>query len=132
VRTIWFRCLTLTATSQFEPQKKSSAVFTTTVTGGSVVLSKAVDKASAAPGKTIQYTITYENTASGVAHNLVITDTTPTGTTYVANSVSLNGSQKTDAADSDEVSVSAGVITVKVGDVAAGARGTITFRVTGN
>lgn len=123
---------TLTATAQFDSTKKTTATSTTTVAGPALVLSKNADKANAKPGEAIVYTITYQNSGSTSVQSVVITDAVPSGTTYVTNSVTLNGSQKTDASDSDGVTVSAGTITVNVGNVAAGASGTISFRVTVN
>lgn len=123
---------TLTATSQFDSAKKGTATCTTTVAAPALVLSKSVDKANAKAGEAIVYTITYQNSGSTSVQSVVITDAVPSGTTYVTNSVTLSGSQKTDASDSDEVTVSAGTITIVVGNVAAGASGTISFRVTVN
>ena len=60
----------------------------------------------------------------------MITDTVAATVNYLANSVTLNGVAKTDAADSDEVTVSSGTVTVTVGTVAAGAQGTVVFKVT--
>ena len=120
---------TVTATSQFDTQKKATATFTTTAQSALVALWKSVDRDTAAPGDTLVYTVRYHNRGSRTARNVVVTDTVPTETTYVPNSVSLQGSPKTDAADADEVSVSGGVITVRLGDLAAGADGTFTFRV---
>jgi hypothetical protein len=60
---------------------------------------------------------------------VVITDAIPAQVNYVANSVTLNASPKTDAADSDEVTVSSSTITITLGNLAAGAQGTIIFRV---
>jgi uncharacterized repeat protein (TIGR01451 family) len=120
---------TVTATSQFDTQKKATATFTTTAQSALVALWKSVDRDTAAPGDTLVYMVRYHNRGSRTARNVVVTDTVPTETTYVPNSVSLQGSPKTDAADADEVSVSGGVITVRLGDLAAGADGTFTFRV---
>lgn len=121
---------TFTATSQFDAAEKASAVFSTTVKAAVMGLTKSVDKAEAAPDETIRYTITYSNTGDASAINVVVRDTVPATVTYVANSVTVNGSPKTDAADGDNVTVSSGVITVNVGTVAAGATGTITFDAT--
>jgi len=120
---------TFTATSQFDATKKASAVLTTTVSSAVLTLTKSADQTSAAPGANIQYTITYRNGGSGAAQNVVITDAIPAQVNYVANSVTLNASPKTDAADSDEVTVSSSTITITLGNLAAGAQGTITFRV---
>jgi uncharacterized repeat protein (TIGR01451 family) len=120
---------TVTATSQFAPQVQATAAFNTAAHSALVTLSKSVDRDSAAPGDTLVYTVTYRNTGSRTASNVVVTDTVPGQTSYVPNSVSLQGSPKTDAADADEVTVSAGTIAVRLGDLAPGAEGTFTFRV---
>lgn len=52
-------------------------------------------------GATILYTIKVTPTGSATANTAVITDTIPANTTYVANSLKLNGNGLTDGADSD-------------------------------
>jgi len=121
---------TLTATSQFDAAKKATCVFSTTVKAASMTLTKSVDKAQAAPGDAIRYTITYGNTGAVSATSVVIRDTIPAAVNYVANSVKVNGAAKTDAADADNVTVASGVITINLGTVAAAASGTITFDAT--
>jgi uncharacterized repeat protein (TIGR01451 family) len=118
---------TMTATSQFDGTKRASASFATTVKAADMTISKTVDKAQAAPGDTIRYTITYTNGGSANATSVVVSDTIPAAVDYVANSVSVNGAAKTDAADSDSVTVASGVITVNLGTIAAGAGGSLTF-----
>lgn len=121
---------TLTARSQFDTTKTASAAFSTTVSAAVMTVTKSVDKAQAAPGDTLRYTITYSNTGNASATNVVVTDTVPATVNYVANSVKVNGAAKTDAADGDNVTVASGVITVNLGTIAAGAQGTITFDAT--
>ncbi|VAW89873.1 hypothetical protein MNBD_GAMMA18-777 [hydrothermal vent metagenome] len=83
------------------------------------------------PGGTVTYTITVTNNGGTDADNVVLADAAPTDTTYVADSVTLNTVSKTDAADIDEVTVVAGVITVNVGTLASGGgSATVTFDVT--
>ena len=55
---------------------------TTVGTAGTagLTLTKIVDKATALPGETITYTITYANTSSGSLSNIVIHDQTPAST----------------------------------------------------
>ncbi|MEW5799165.1 MAG: isopeptide-forming domain-containing fimbrial protein [Bacteroidota bacterium] len=86
------------------------------------------------PGDTLIYTITYTNTGSGTANQIVISDVSPTNTTYLGNSVSINNSAngntftaKTDDADADEVEVSSGTITVTLGSVGPGMLGNATY-----
>lgn len=99
------------------------------------------------PGDTLIYTITYTNTGSGTANQIVISDVSPTNTTYLAGSVALDNSanggtgsgalyvSKTDGSDADEVTESSGTITVSLGSVGpqlmsdATYRGKIRFKV---
>lgn len=76
------------------------------------------------PGDTLVYTITYTNAGSGTANQIVISDVSPSSTTYIANSVEINNSAnsntftgKTDTGDADEVEVTGGTITVNLGSV---------------
>ena len=68
-------------------------------------------------GDTITYTICYDNLANSVAvHNVVITDTLPSGVTF--DSASHGGTH------------AAGVVTWTIGNLAAGATGCVTLNVT--
>ncbi|MFT3736853.1 MAG: hypothetical protein QM776_17885 [Rhodocyclaceae bacterium] len=49
-----------------------------------LVLIKTVDKTTAAPGETLAYVIRYENRSKGVLQNLVLFDSTPAYTTFLA------------------------------------------------
>lgn len=81
------------------------------------------------PGDTLIYTITYTNTGSGSANQIVISDVSPNNTTYIDESVRIdnsanggtgNGStyvSKTDTGDADEVTEASGTITVSLGAV---------------
>ncbi|HQK23590.1 MAG TPA: hypothetical protein PLM66_11945, partial [Candidatus Latescibacteria bacterium] len=91
--------------------------------------SKTVDKATAAPGDTLVYTVTYGNNGTDAATFLIISDTVPFETDYVPNSVVLNGVPKTDAADADQVTVSGNNVSVTVGTLPVGGSGTFSFRV---
>ena len=79
-----------------------SAIPTTTLTptptpAPNVVLTKSADKTAVVPGDTITYTLTYQNTGTADAQNVVITDTIPVGSTYIVGSAtgggSINGTQ---------------------------------------
>ncbi|MDE3058799.1 MAG: DUF11 domain-containing protein [Bacteroidota bacterium] len=81
-----------------------------------------VNSGRSRPGDTLMYTIKYVNSGSGNASNIVITDASPTNTSYVTSSVAMSSDSttwtpKTDASDGDEVTVSSGSITVNVGTV---------------
>ena len=56
-----------------------------------LVLSKAVDKASAAPGEELTYTIDYSNTGNANATAVTVLEIMPAHTTYVQGSVSATG-----------------------------------------
>ncbi|MEL7296611.1 MAG: hypothetical protein AAGJ86_03055 [Pseudomonadota bacterium] len=74
------------------------------------------------PGATISYQITLEVSGTGTATALVVNDPIPTNTTYVPDSLTLNGVALTDAADGDVGQFDdAGTpsITVTLGDIAA-------------
>jgi len=55
----------------------------------------------AVPGSIATFTITANVSGSGSIDDLVVTDTIPTGTTYVPGTLSLNGISLTDADDDD-------------------------------
>jgi len=87
-----------------------------------------------APGSTITYTLVVTTSGTGTVANLVITDPLPVFTTYVAGSLTLNGSSLSDAADADAGDVGATTpnqVTVALGNVAGGSLPqNITFAVT--
>ncbi|HON59069.1 MAG TPA: hypothetical protein PLT45_05985, partial [Smithella sp.] len=74
-----------------------------------IVLTKSVTPSSAKPGEEVTYTIHYRNLGGFEAMNLVITDTVPPNTTYVAGSLRIGNAASTyvtataltDAADAD-------------------------------
>jgi uncharacterized repeat protein (TIGR01451 family) len=86
------------------------------------------------PGDTLVYTITYTNNGSGVASSVVISDASPTNTSYLSNSVEVNNSSngnvftgKTDDSGDDEVTVSSGNVTVNLGTVGGKFVGAATY-----
>lgn len=52
-----------------------------------IVVAKVASRAVAAPGDSITYTLYYNNTNTGMAKNVWINDTLPSGVTYVSSSV---------------------------------------------
>lgn len=89
-----------------------------------------------APGSTITYTLQVTVAGTGNVANLVITDPLPPFTTYVANSLALNGAPLSDAADADAGDfggTTPNQLTVTLGSVAGGSLPqTISFAVTIN
>ena len=83
----------------------------------------------AAPGDTLVYTTIYANGGSDTATGVVIQDNFPSFTSYIPNSVAVNGTPKTDAAGTDNVTVFEGRFTVTVGVLPAGVSGEIRFLV---
>lgn len=85
------------------------------------------------PGATINYTIDVSVTGSDTAQSVVITDPTPTNTTYIANSIRLNGTPLTDIGGDDSADfdvTNPNTVTVSLGDLtSASPVQTITFQV---
>ncbi|MBN1040473.1 DUF11 domain-containing protein, partial [Clostridium botulinum] len=89
--------------------------------GGGLV--KSVDKAFADVGDTLTYTITLKNTGNVTADNVVFTDTISSGTSFVTDSVTLNGATQTGVSPAPPTGVT-------VGSIAPGSASTIVFKVT--
>jgi len=79
-------------------------------------------------GDVIQYTIEVDNHGSSAASSVAIDDDLPSGATYVAGSLALNGTALTDASDGDPGSVVGTHVHVAVGTLNAGAHAIATFR----
>jgi uncharacterized repeat protein (TIGR01451 family)/fimbrial isopeptide formation D2 family protein len=94
-----------------------------------MIMSKTTDKATALPGDTVTYTISYANNGTSSATFVTVTDPQPNNTTYVPQSVILNGVTKTDENDGDEVTLAGTLIKIEVGIVAPGQTGLIKFKV---
>ncbi len=75
------------------------------------------------PGTVIQYQLVVVITGSGTVQSVLVSDDIPANTTYIAGSIRVNGTVRTDAADGDNASCAgcasaAGTLTVNLGDVA--------------
>jgi uncharacterized repeat protein (TIGR01451 family) len=94
-------------------------------------LLKAVDKANAAPGSVIAYTITYQNTGSTTLNNLKIVDATPAFTVFGASACGTLGSGLTGCTVSGKPAAGAAgtVEWTFTGTLAPGATGTVTLNV---
>ncbi len=86
------------------------------------------------PGATLTYTITVNVASTGTATNSVVQDAIPALTTFVANSITLNGAAISDAADADAGELDTTVVptvVVRLGDLTqASGPQTIVFQVT--
>jgi uncharacterized repeat protein (TIGR01451 family) len=89
----------------------------------------------------VQYQLAVTLAGSGTVTNVLITDNMPANTTYVGQSIRLNGVAQTDQADSDNGSCpgcgnAVGTVTVNLGNVPVSAGTPIThlvdYRVTIN
>ncbi|MEM8918746.1 MAG: hypothetical protein AAGE37_07785 [Pseudomonadota bacterium] len=85
----------------------------------------------AVPGATITYQLVVTTSGTGILNNLSIADDIPNDTTYVTESITLEGGAVTDSgADADEGSFDGTQIAVALGNVSGGQTRTITFQVT--
>jgi len=96
-----------------------------------------VDGGDLDPEDVIRYSITVENAAgaSKTATGIVLVDSIPANTTYVADTITQDSAARTDAADGDNADFgasNAGAVTVTIASLAAGAQTTVTFDVTVN
>jgi uncharacterized repeat protein (TIGR01451 family) len=126
---------TFTAASQGDGGTSTdTGTASATCTAPLLTLVKAVDKANAAPGETLTYTITVANSGSGSATTVVISDVIPTNTTYVDESMTIDGAGKTDASDGDGATLSGSsvVFDFSTMDASGGANDshTLVFQVT--
>lgn len=135
--------VTLTATSAFNSGVYDTSVMTVTINQAVIDIVKVASITNPKPGDEITYTITWENTGSADAHDLVISDPINMNLTYVAGSMVYDGDTTdmnpgvvlTDALDLDNGDygfTTAGTVTVLVGSVPAGAKGSLVIRVTVN
>ena len=81
------------------------------------------------PTAVITYSIVATVSGTGSVLGLAINDAVPAGTTYQTGTLTLEGATLTDGADSDAGQASASAVAVQLGDVAAGAQRTVTFKV---
>ncbi len=70
----------------------SSNIVTTTVNVTNLNITKSADVSAVKPGDTIVYTIEVENTGNVIASNVQFIDQIDSNTTFVAGSVTINGS----------------------------------------
>lgn len=83
-------------------------------------VTKIVDKAFANIGDSLTYTVTFTNTGTAFANDLIFVDTVPKGTIFNIGSLSINGSLTT------TTPLSPGIL---IGDIGPGVSTTISFKV---
>ena len=94
-------------------------------------VTKQVDRAAAAAGDILTYTLDYVASGTDSASAVQIADTIPIGASYMAGTIRFNGVPQTDAADGDVgrlVAAGNGVVAVSLGTVPAGSAGSVTFQ----
>jgi uncharacterized repeat protein (TIGR01451 family) len=94
----------------------SNTVTVTVTTTPVIVLQKSASPTTAKSGDTVTFTIQYQNTSTGIASNVVITDVVPTGSTLVAGSITGGGT------------LSGTTISWNLGTVTGSTSGTVSFQ----
>jgi uncharacterized repeat protein (TIGR01451 family) len=84
------------------------------------------------PGSVITYTITVNVTGSGTAQSVIVNDPIPANTTYVTNSLKVNGAARTDATDGDNAQFAGGNAQATFGNMTAPLTNILTFQATVN
>jgi len=83
-------------------------------------------------GALVTYRIVVSTIGAGTAQGLSVIDPIPPNTTYVTNSILVDGVSRSDAADGDNAESSAGAVRVQFGDAIAPVSHIVQFRVTIN
>lgn len=96
-------------------------------------LGKSVDRSDAARGDTLRYTLTFANAGDAASGAGEVTDTLPSILRMVPGTLTLNGAALTEGMDGDAGSVERtasgrDLVRVRLGAIAAGAAGGISFR----
>src|SRR6266511_3458307 len=125
--------ITVIATSGFDGAVSGSVRDLLSVSSAPIAFSvtKQVDRATAAVGDVLTYTLDYVAAGTDSASAVQLADTIPVGASYVAGTIRFNGILQTDAADGDAgrlVASGNGVVAVSLGTVAAGSAGSFKFQ----
>ncbi|PER18948.1 cell surface protein [Bacillus cereus] len=102
-----------TTTYQYIPVPNQPAVsgtdktniVSTQVNNATVTMTKAVDKNFADIGDTLTYTVSFTGTGNTNANNVIFTDVIPTGTTFVLNSLTIDGTTQVGANPANGVNI---------------------------
>ncbi len=120
-----------TTTYQYIPVPNQPAVsgtdttniVSTQVNNATVTMVKAVDKNFADIGDTLTYTVSFTGTGNTNANNIIFTDVIPTGTTFVLNSLTIDGTTQVGANPANGVNI---------GSIPSGTTKNVTFQVVVN
>ncbi|PGV68056.1 cell surface protein [Bacillus cereus] len=120
-----------TTTYQYTPVPNQPAVsgtdttniVSTQVNNAIVTMTKAVDKNYADIGDTLTYTVSFTGTGNTNANNVIFTDVIPTGTTFVLNSLTIDGTTQVGSNPANGVNI---------GSIPAGTTKNISFQVVVN
>lgn len=122
----WVQWDSVTTMGQFSLSSRTVA---------NVVLSLAADVTNPGPNDQATYTVSYNNTGDGDATNVLFVAPIPTNTTYVPESIIVNGTPKPDATSGITINPSAisiNLSTLLGSPVVPGASGTIVYKVVFN
>ena len=121
----------MTATSVGDPTVFDTGNITVTCTAPVISLTKTVSPTgNQPPGTTLTYTVTILNSGTGAATTVVITDAVPTNTSYVAGSMKISGSTKTDISDGDGATHTGDSVLFEIPQLGPGGSTTVAFKVT--
>lgn len=109
-----------------DPVAGNNTATDTDTTTPQITLTKSVDPTTANPGQEILYTVYFRNVGGSAATNLIISDTIPLNTTYVAGSLKIGNAASTyvsataltDTADGDVGQVSGASVIFTITTVA--------------
>lgn len=123
--------IAITARSAFDNTVVSVTTVTIQVSAAVLNATLQMSQDPLLPGATATYTVTVTNSGSAAATDLSLTDLLPQYLSYVPSSFYVNGSSRTDAADSDGATyyTAPSSITFNTASIGAGATQTYTFNV---
>ncbi|HFJ9346459.1 TPA: beta strand repeat-containing protein, partial [Bacillus cereus] len=98
-------------------------IVSTQVNNATVTMTKAVDKNFADIGDTLTYTVSFTGTGNTNANNVIFTDVIPTGTTFVLNSLTIDGTTQVGANPATGVNI---------GSITSGTTKNVAFQVVVN
>ena len=112
------------------PAASFSFNFTITVTAPNLLATKTVSPTGTQPpGTVLTYRADVVNLGSGAARDLVITDQIPDHTTYIPESLELNGNPKTDLPDADQGTMVGNAAVFTIPSIGPGGSNYVTFQV---